>query len=581
MKKLRLLSVMLLLFLGMQTVIAQSDTHTLNDRTYHLYIPESLTDAESRPLVIALHQISSSGKAMEALTGFDEAADEYGFMVAYPDSAQISWDDGRVEAGLSADVGADDVEFITSLVDELIANENVDAERVYLTGFDNGAGMAFRLACEVPGRFAKVAVYGGYLWDYHRDICPESAPAPIDLLIMGGARDTYYPITGREWDAEAGTMLVSGVGDTMNFWMERNACDPEQIGTFRVREGDIQIASYITFSDCAEGTQVTGYVIEGAGHNWPRAQHSLINPARINVTDVIAQYFMGEENWQTASVLELGEAAPPRTAREYRYYVPSSYDPDQPTPLMVVLHGHPDTAVGISLITQMNPVAEENGFIVAYPNGIGNGWYYLPGQEEQIPDEQFLRDMIDEMALDLNIDRNRVYVTGFSNGGFMTENLACNAPDVFAAFAVVGATIYQDLDEVCEGTPAVPMLLMHGTADVSVPWEGQFSMSQAGLVATGSVPETVDFWVNHNGCNAESDTRIDVPQGDEATRVGIFPFSGCDDGSTLLFYAIDGGGHNWPGNPGVIDPQIAGTVNEDIEASEEIWQFFQQYTLNN
>ncbi|GAB4521472.1 MAG: hypothetical protein OHK0046_32890 [Anaerolineae bacterium] len=558
-------------------------THDGLERTYHLFVPESLAGAESIPLMIALHPISSSGLAMAAMTGLSDAAAEAGFAVVYPNSARLYWDDGRTAADIAPNQGAvDDLGFLTALIDELTATSNIDPEQIYLVGMDNGGGLALRYACQNPERLAGVAGVGILMWEYHFEACPaETTDHPLNVLLVNGANDTYYPINGRSVDGANGRIVISSVAQTVGYWAQRTGCDAEAVGTYRAREGETAAASYIVFESCPEEVLVAGYVISGAGHEWADAGIGALNSLRVDTTALILDFFTGEENWGVESIVELGEEVQPISLpRNYRAYVPTTYDPQgEPLPLVIALHGRPDNGIGISYITDLNSKAEAEGFIAAYPDGIDNGWFYAPRAEDQLTDVGFLLRMVDELKAELNVDAQRIYVTGFSNGGFMTQSIACGTEGVFAAYAVVAATLYPGIEEDCADASPVPILFMHGTLDNSIPWEGQVAMSPGGLAISGSVPETIEFWGTHNGCDAESDTRIDVPQSDEAIRVGIFPFTGCEGRGALRFYAIDGGGHNWPGNPGRIPAEIEGPVTVDINATDEIWDFLSQFSL--
>src|SRR5690606_27054180 len=141
-----------------------------------------------------------------------------------------------------------------------------------------------------------------------------------------------------------------------------------------------------------------------------------------------------------------GRGAGPR-GRGYITYVPSAYDPAKPAPVVMILHGRPSNAAAMASISRMNATAERHGFIVVYPEGLDNEWnafFDLVGQRSIAPQDDvgFLNRLMDDLAVDLNVDRRRVFIAGFSNGGFMTHRMMCSAADRFAAFASVGATLY-------------------------------------------------------------------------------------------------------------------------------------------
>ena len=170
-------------------MIAAQDVHSLQvdgtERTYELFVPSSVEDTENLSLVIILHPAASSGKAMVFLSGFNTLAEEYGFIVAYPDSNGAAWGEDVTDASLPDDVG-----FISALVDNL--QETYDIGEVHLAGMGNGGLMAYRLACETPENFRSIAVVGSLMWDYHLDNCPPNPLSPHNFLLIHGSEDPFY-----------------------------------------------------------------------------------------------------------------------------------------------------------------------------------------------------------------------------------------------------------------------------------------------------------------------------------------------------------------------------------------------------
>lgn len=245
-------------------------------------------------------------------------------------------------------------------------------------------------------------------------------------------------------------------------------------------------------------------------------------------------------------------------------------------------------------LTQMNDVADRNGFIVIYPDGPNNEWHSAALMEGERgadrrdagpsarDDVRELEQLLDDLRLDFNIDPSRIYLTGFSNGGIMTARMSCTSADRFAAFAVVGGAFYDVFREECDGSRPTPILFMHGTADRSVRYEGV--LRPIGPDATrvriaGSIPDAVQYFARHNGCNTEG-VRRDFPQRGQSpgTNVSHLLLNSCSSGAPVSFYVINGGGHNWPGAE-TLDRSVFGDVNLDINAGEEIWAFFAQQRL--
>lgn len=588
----------LALSVGIPGALAQDDgqAHTLTfdgeARTAYVYVPSTYDESAPVPLVIALHPFASSGKAMAAITGLDDYAEQMGFIVAYPDALDLDWNDGQVEAGWDTPLRTtDDSGYIGALIDDLSATYAIAPGQVYLTGLNVGGMMAYRLACEMPERFARVAVVGVPVWDYHLELCPTATEAtdPLSMLILLGASSIDYPLYGTTAErrtADGRNMIIQTLNpyQTGLFWAERSGCDKTQANLTD------QVAEQI-YTDCAEDTTVQVRVLDGVGSVWPRQGDYTLDDYGFDASAAISTFFLGD-----AATLDFSSHALTtqdmfgNTPRYYALYVPPSYDPAEPMPLVVALHGRPGTAGGLAYLFDMNRVAAEQGFMVLYPSGTpvatgqpGREWNYTrgaPGYDYyEVDDVTYLKVLIDDLARDLNIDQERLYVTGFSNGGFMTQRLACSAGDTFAAFASVGATLFPFFVDFCEGQPPIPILIMHGTEDPSVPWDG---LSVGGEQMSLSVPDTILFWALHDECAPDALDYEILPSMEAvpSTVVYHYTFAQCAADALVEFWVIEGGGHNLPGVPDRLEPEIARTVNTDIHAAEVIWDFFQNYTLS-
>lgn len=580
----------LLLIFPFLTSLAQDDAttadevHILNhgdvDRSYVLHFPADFDGTTTVPLVIALHQTGSSAKAMAAITGLNEAADRYGFIVAYPNSYDHAFNDGRTEAGVAQQiVSVDDVDFITTLTDHLTATYPVDSQNIILAGHVTGGLTTLRIACERPEQFRGIAVVGGRLWGYQRDACTSEMTHPLDVLFVNGNMEPTVlvePPTPPE---------ILSQGESVEFWANRQDCDTKN------QSG---IPNVLLMTDCAGDRRVTGYSANGVdARDWPRIGDSFsINQYGVDATEIVARFFFDSDEtaWQMPQSALAADAPEPRS---YSVYVPNSYNADEPTPFVYVLHGRPSNGISMIYITEMNRVAAQEGFIVVYPNGLGQEWNYtrnIPGYaSSRVDDTRFLSDLIDDLSVSLNIDHSRLYVTGFSNGGFMTHRLACENAEKYAAFAPVGATVFSGQPEYCEGRDVqpVPIMLIHGTEDVSVPWDGRQIVINSlegpqQIYSTYPMQFSVNFWGTVNQCDPEESPALEVlPQGGDSpdTLVRYVTFSDCAPDSALELYLITGGGHNWPGVPGVLSDEIAGKVNMDIFASQVIWDFFKEHRL--
>lgn len=549
------------------------------ERTYYAYIPSSYENEESVPLVVVLHPFASSGRGIAALTGFDTFAEENGFIAIYPDSLGFRWHDGRplTPEQLAVMPPTDDIGFITTLIDDMSARYSIDLDQIYLAGFANGGGMAFRLACQFPERFNKVFIAGTLLWEHHVENCP-STTTPLDMLLMVGDEDAFAPLDGVVVEGREDLRQLS-FDDTVSFWAEHNGC-------IEVLDQSVS-PNFTHYQNCENNTSVGAIIMPSVGHNWLRIGGDYeLNQFGIDMTGIATQFFLDDadgwvDNFEHDFVLNTDVFG--RNSRSYALYIPPTYDPSQPTPLVVALHGRPDSGYGIAYLLDMNETARQNNFIVVYPDGLEQSWNYTRGFPEYdanpLDDTAFLKTLVDDLALELNIDQQRVYVTGFSNGGFMTQRLACEAYDTFAAFAVIGATVTDGFVELCDGTPPIHIMFIHGTQDESIPWGGL--AREDGLTITWSVFDSLTFWATHNGCSPEQSTQEPFQQSGLSpdTSLILFTLGGCENQTDIPFYIVEGGGHNIPGVPGRLNSEQFGQVNMDMRAPDTIWQFFEQFSL--
>jgi len=580
-----------LLFLFLFTSIAttaqttaETTFHTLqvdeDDRSYHLYVPEQTNGG----LVIVLHTVASSGLAMEAITGMNAQADEQGFIVAYPNAAGFYWDDGRGEVGLPPDNGSvDDLGFLTALIDELAANHGVDTESVYLTGYANGGTMAFTAACQQPDQYAGVMIVGALLWEYQTEQCPEEAIGTTDLLLLYGDQDHVYWQLGRTIDNGVQQWNMLGASATHEWWRDYFQCEVTE------RTEDRLIA---THSECQDEATIQFVRMPESGNLWPRMADNSLNRFGVDASELLAAFATDEDITETATPATTATTPEDVPPRNFLLYVPTTYDPGEPTPVIFSLHGRHANAPSQAYTTDFNSVAEREGFIVVYPQGYdrelvdpvwqyGRGVPHYGSLSATVNDEAYLGALIDDLSTMLNIDEERVYVSGLSNGGFMTQRLGCTMPDRFAAFAAVAATAPLGLTQLCDGTPPVPVMLIHGTADTIVPWQGMIEesvLSGQPIYTTAPMDNTIGFWADHNGCSYEFENET-LPQLDEDSATQIFSFRECPEDAPLILYAVLGGGHVWPGVRD-FESELLGEVSMDFNASEVIWEFFQQHHLD-
>ncbi|NBB89106.1 MAG: T9SS type A sorting domain-containing protein [Bacteroidetes bacterium] len=273
--------------------------------------------------------------------------------------------------------------------------------------------------------------------------------------------------------------------------------------------------------------------------------------------------------------------------RKYIVHIPPDYTEGNATPLVLTLHGGSGNFLNVQGFTQMNPISNQFGFISVYPQGYAEspigGFTWADGRgtvadRSNIDDVGFIVKLIDTLAADFSIDKDKVYICGFSNGGFMTQRLACEKPEPFAAIGSLGCSMDTNLIQTCNPNQAVPMAFFSGTADPEVPYTGG-AMNNPTVTPIVAVDTAVQFWVANNNCQQEQPVVNihDTVPGDSST-VELFKYTDCDCNADFYFYKIINGGHTWPGVPLPQLPQL-GNTNEDIHGSYVLWNFFSDYSL--
>ncbi|HEX2137263.1 MAG TPA: PHB depolymerase family esterase [Microvirga sp.] len=259
--------------LGLAALALAQEKHTLehdgHTRTFELHVPRGYDGSRPVPLVIALHPYPSDGARLRAMAGFDEKADEHGFLVAYPDG---------LNGGFNALIccgRADDVGFIRALIDRLGAKYAIDKRRIYATGISNGADLSYRLAAELPDVFAAIApVSGGLGGEKVRQDPAGSVPkTPVSLIAFHGEWDQYLALFNRG----------------LQIWREHVGCAPPE--TTPVDPGKTVTREH---SRCRNGAEVVVYNLRDMSHAWPggKPDGQLADPRTpIKATDLIWEFF--------------------------------------------------------------------------------------------------------------------------------------------------------------------------------------------------------------------------------------------------------------------------------------------------
>jgi len=271
--------------------------------------------------------------------------------------------------------------------------------------------------------------------------------------------------------------------------------------------------------------------------------------------------------------------------RTYLMHIPPSYHKESLTPLVIALHGGGGDGNRMEKFTLMSHQSDTGGFLLVYPDAIeghwndGRGVHKYRSHRKDIDDIGFISALIDVLAENYNVDMKRIYVTGSSNGGLMSNRLACELTDRITAIAPVIGSIAENIAARCLPKRPIPVLMINGTDDQIVPWEGEYVRSgHKKLGKILSIPDTVNFWVSHNGClpMPEITWEPDINP-EDGTRVRTIVYGKCKDGVKVVLYEIQGGGHTWPRGPRHLPEFIFGKTSRDIDANQIIWRFFKQF----
>jgi polyhydroxybutyrate depolymerase len=297
--------------------------------------------------------------------------------------------------------------------------------------------------------------------------------------------------------------------------------------------------------------------------------------------------------------------------RSYVVHLPKGYDDKQHYPVVILLHGMNQDSDDMERLTRFNELADKDSIIAVYPSALhgrwnfgiqqspqqqyrrgpyrrpgygypgrypGGGGGYPPPQREpgernrpqQADDVDFLNRMLDRLANKFAVDRARVYVTGLSDGGFMTLKVGCELADRVAAIGIVGAAMPKTM--VCIPSRPLPAVMMNGTDDPVVKYGG--GTGKNGRFATISAEDTAKQWAKYDRC-AEKPAKSKVPaHGKGSMETKVDTFTGCQQDAAVVLYSIKGGGNTWPGGEQYESEKTIGKTSEDLDANSTLWSFF-------
>lgn len=250
--------------------------------------------------------------------------------------------------------------------------------------------------------------------------------------------------------------------------------------------------------------------------------------------------------------------------RDYSLYLPRDFDPQQPHPLLVALHGGWGTGAALARQSGLNRLADRYGYVIAYPDGLKLSWNagHCCGwaADHGVDDVGFIRAMIARIRSEYVIAPGQTYGTGFSNGAMLLHRIACDAPGTFDAIAPVSGGPMIDR---CIDRSGVTALLIQGRDDPRIPWNGgMFDGSYRPAMA-----EVVTMLRQRNGCAQEPQ----IPAADAPATCSTAP--ACR--RALEWCGVAGVGHQWPGGQTLL-PALLGANSDAFDATAAIGAFLER-----
>lgn len=292
--------------------------------------------------------------------------------------------------------------------------------------------------------------------------------------------------------------------------------------------------------------------------------------ARTFISNSLGDFYGNEISFNTSNSINYGvneySVLFQGLNRNYLVYIPESYDADIPTSLLFAFHGYGSSNLFLMSYSGFNDIATQENFIVVYPQGsplFGISHWNVGGwtSDSTTDDIAFTDFLITTMKDSYNINEDRIYATGMSNGGFMSFLLACQMSDTFAAIASVTGSMTPETLDNCDPVREVPVLQIHGTNDLVVSYNGFESW-------TTPIETVLNYWVSNNACN-ETPQIVSLNDVDLNNNITVdeITFDNGTNESIVKHFKVYGGGHTW-------------FDNADIDTSSLIWEFLSSFNIN-
>ena len=249
--------------------------------------------------------------------------------------------------------------------------------------------------------------------------------------------------------------------------------------------------------------------------------------------------------------------------REYLLHIPENYDPNNSHPIVFNFHGYGGTATDHMYSADLRSIADTAGFILVYPQGLpldGSPHWNIAengGDNKSNSDDfGFVTSLINELQSEYNVDTNRIYACGYSNGAGFSYSVACHL-DQFAAMASISGLMSDWALINCDPPKPVGVMIIHGTSDESRPYSG---INDYLL----SVDEEIQFWTDFN----DTDSIPQINNFNDGNSIEHFKYDNGTNGSSVELYKINNGYHVW-----------FDFLQNGKNTNQLIWNFFSKHSL--
>lgn len=273
--------------------------------------------------------------------------------------------------------------------------------------------------------------------------------------------------------------------------------------------------------------------------------------------------------------------------RTYKLYIPAIYNQTNAVPLVFNLHAYSFTNSDQESYANFKPIADTANFILVLPQGLivsqaqdhNLGWDNFNTVADANKDLNFISNLIDSIKAQYNIDLSRVYATGYSNGGFMSYDLACYLNSRIAAVASVAGSMTTLHDSLCNPENPTPIMEIHGEADSCITYNGLPAQCLTlQTIKCLHIDSLISNWVKRNNCSTSPIiTNVSNSNLLDQCTAKHYVYNGGTYGNSVELFKIAGGSHTWPGSGFIWG---SGTCM-DFKATTEIWRFFRKYSLQS